>query len=94
MFTMASVLTAFTSLKDLAEEMRFHAKMIKNGFHRNSHVGSGLIDLYLKCAGGMLEGRMVDDGVPILYSTHMFVIKGLLQMFLFAFWDIRYRFDD
>ncbi|MED6148921.1 hypothetical protein PIB30_057535 [Stylosanthes scabra] len=28
----------------------------------------------------MLVRRMVDDGVPILYSTHMFVIGSLLQM--------------
>ncbi|RYR17313.1 hypothetical protein Ahy_B03g062080 [Arachis hypogaea] len=73
--------------------MQFHAKMIKSGFHRNSHVGNGLIDLYSKCAGDMLECRMVDDGVPILYSTHIFVIRGLLQMLLSVFWDIRCRFD-
>ncbi|MED6203772.1 hypothetical protein PIB30_002536 [Stylosanthes scabra] len=28
----------------------------------------------------VLVRRMVDDGVPILYSTHMFVIGGLLRM--------------
>ncbi|QHO10065.1 Pentatricopeptide repeat-containing protein [Arachis hypogaea] len=42
----------------------------------------------------MLVRRMVDDGVPILYSTYMFVIRGLLQMLLSAFWNIRCRFDD
>ncbi|QHO32665.1 Pentatricopeptide repeat-containing protein [Arachis hypogaea] len=42
----------------------------------------------------MLVRRMVDDGVLILYSTHMFVIRGLLQMLLSAFWDIRCCFDD
>ncbi|XLR37123.1 hypothetical protein HN51_023882 [Arachis hypogaea] len=94
MFTMASVLTAFTSLKDLAGGMQLHTKMIKSGFYRNSHVGSGLINLYSKCAGGMLECKMVDDGVSILYSTHMFVIRGLLQILLSAFWDIRCHFDD
>ncbi|XLR26372.1 hypothetical protein S83_054272 [Arachis hypogaea] len=51
MFTMDSVLTAFTSLKDLAGGMQFHAKMIKSGFHRNTYVGCGLIDLYSKCVG-------------------------------------------
>ncbi|XP_061355754.1 pentatricopeptide repeat-containing protein At3g49710 [Gastrolobium bilobum] len=65
MFTMASVLTAFTCLKDLAGGMQFHAKMIKCGFHRNSHVGSGLIDLYSKCAGGMLECRKVFEEIPV-----------------------------
>ena len=38
------------------------------------------------CRAGKVEGamvlvrRMVDDGVPMLYSTHMFVIRGLLEM--------------
>ncbi|XP_015943213.1 pentatricopeptide repeat-containing protein At3g56030, mitochondrial-like [Arachis duranensis] len=42
----------------------------------------------------MLVRMMVDDGVPILYSTHIFIIKGLLQMLQSAFWDLRCRFDD
>nr|KYP57677.1 Pentatricopeptide repeat-containing protein At3g49710 family [Cajanus cajan]KYP71678.1 Pentatricopeptide repeat-containing protein At3g49710 family [Cajanus cajan] len=46
MFTMASVLTAFTCVKDLVGGMQFHGVMIKSVFHGNSHVGSGLIDLY------------------------------------------------
>ncbi|KAL4395730.1 hypothetical protein AHAS_Ahas01G0021100 [Arachis hypogaea] len=80
MFTMASVLTAFTSLKDLAGGMQFHAKMIKSGFHRNTHVGSGLIDLYSKCAGGMLECRKVFEEITapdlVLWNT---MISGYSQ---------------
>lgn len=79
MFTMASVLTAFTCLKDLAGGMQFHGKMIKSGFHRNSHVGSGLIDLYSKCAG-MLECMKVFEEIPrpdlVLWNT---MISGFSQ---------------
>lgn len=38
------------------------------------------------CRAGKVEGamvlvrRMVDDGVPMLYSTHMYVIEALLKM--------------
>ena len=80
MFTMASVLTAFTCLKDLGGGMQFHAKMIKSGFHRNSHVGSGLIDLYSKCSGGMLDCRKVFEEIPapdlVLWNT---MISGFSQ---------------
>ncbi|KAJ4843553.1 hypothetical protein Tsubulata_007972 [Turnera subulata] len=40
------VLTACTCLEDLYGALQFHAKLIKDGFHHNCHVGSGLIDLY------------------------------------------------
>ncbi|XP_058751512.1 pentatricopeptide repeat-containing protein At3g49710 [Vicia villosa] len=81
MFTMASVLTAFTCLKDLAGGMQFHGKMIKSGFHRNSHVGSGLIDLYSKCSPrGMLECMKVFGEIPkpdlVLWNT---MISGFSQ---------------
>ncbi|CAK8531625.1 unnamed protein product [Lathyrus sativus] len=81
MFTMASVLTAFTCLKDLAGGMQFHGKMIKSGFHRNSRVGSGLIDLYSKCAPhGMLECVKVFGEIPksdlVLWNT---MISGFSQ---------------
>ncbi|KAK4490514.1 hypothetical protein RD792_001194 [Penstemon davidsonii] len=59
MFTLASVLTAFTSMEDLLGGMQFHSQLIKMGFHGNAHVGSGLIDLYSKCGGLMLECRKV-----------------------------------
>ncbi|XP_019418448.1 PREDICTED: pentatricopeptide repeat-containing protein At3g49710 isoform X2 [Lupinus angustifolius] len=83
MFSMASVLTAFTCLKDLVGGKQFHAMMIKKGFHRNSHVGSGLIDLYSKCAtngSGMLECRKVFEEIPapdiVLWNT---MISGFSQ---------------
>ncbi|KAL6961314.1 hypothetical protein U1Q18_039082 [Sarracenia purpurea var. burkii] len=59
MFTLASVLTAFTSLEDLSGGHQFHAHLVKTGFHQNPHVGNGLIDLYSKCQVGMLECRKV-----------------------------------
>ncbi|KAL3721855.1 hypothetical protein ACJRO7_034231 [Eucalyptus globulus] len=49
MYTLASVLTTFTCVSDLVGGLQFHAKLVKTGFHHNSHVGSGLIDLYSKC---------------------------------------------
>ena len=80
MFTMASVLTAFTCVKDLVGGMQFHGMMIKSGFHGNSHVGSGLIDLYSKCAGGMVECRKVFEEIAapdlVLWNT---MISGFSQ---------------
>ncbi|KAK3223131.1 hypothetical protein Dsin_010156 [Dipteronia sinensis] len=55
MYTLASVLTAFTCLEDIIGGLQFHAKLIKSGFYQNSHVESGLIDLYAKCNGGMRD---------------------------------------
>ncbi|KAH1053863.1 hypothetical protein AAZX31_08G292100 [Glycine max] len=73
MFTMASVLTAFTCVKDLVGGRQFHGMMIKSGFHGNSHVGSGLIDLYSKCAGSMVECRKVFEEITapdlVLWNT-------------------------
>ncbi|KAM5576880.1 pentatricopeptide repeat-containing protein [Rosa sericea] len=80
MFTLASVLTAFTCVEDLLGGLQFHAKLIKTGFHQNSHVGSGLIDLYSKCAGGMSECRKVFEEIPtpdlVLWNT---MISGYSQ---------------
>ncbi|XP_054812256.1 pentatricopeptide repeat-containing protein At3g49710 [Prosopis cineraria] len=63
MFTIASVLTAFTCLEDSLGGHQFHAKLIKSGFHQNAHVGSGLIDFYSKCGGGMLDCRKVFEEI-------------------------------
>ncbi|KAK8468440.1 hypothetical protein PHAVU_006G029800 [Phaseolus vulgaris] len=80
MFTMASVLTAFTCVKDLVVDMQFHGMMVKTGFHGNSHVGSGLIDLYSKCAAGMVECRKVFEEIHapdlVLWNT---MISGFSQ---------------
>ncbi|XP_042383560.1 pentatricopeptide repeat-containing protein At3g49710-like [Zingiber officinale] len=62
MFTLASVLTAFTAVKDSAGGAQFHAQMIKSGFAINSHVGSGLIDLYSK-VGWIVDARKVFEEV-------------------------------
>lgn len=64
MFTLANVLTAFTCVDDLLGGLQFHAKLIKTGFHQNSHVGSGLIDLYSKCAGDMSICVKVFEEIP------------------------------
>ncbi|WOK92255.1 hypothetical protein Cni_G00946 [Canna indica] len=72
MFTLASVLTAFTAVKDLAGGAQFHAQMIKTGFERSSHVGSGLIDLYSK-GGRILDARKIfeelDDPDLVVWNT-------------------------
>ncbi|KAF8104903.1 hypothetical protein N665_0166s0084 [Sinapis alba] len=61
MYTLASVLNALTSLNDLIGGRQFHGKLIKAGYHQNSHVGSGLIDFYSKCGGlnGMSDAEKV-----------------------------------
>ncbi|KAK9929286.1 hypothetical protein M0R45_026390 [Rubus argutus] len=80
MFTLASVLTAFTCMEDLLGGLQFHAKLIKTGFHQNSHVGSGLIDLYSKCVGGMSDCRKVFEEISapdlVLWNT---MISGYSQ---------------
>lgn len=80
MFTLASVLTAFTCVEDLLGGLQFHAKLIKTGFHQNSHVGSGLIDLYSKCAGGMSDCQKIFEEIPepdlVIWNT---MISGYSQ---------------
>ncbi|XP_028755507.1 pentatricopeptide repeat-containing protein At3g49710-like [Neltuma alba] len=63
MFTLASVLTAFTCLEDSLGGRQFHAKLIKSGFNENAHVGSGLIDFYSKCGGCMSDCRKVFEEI-------------------------------
>ncbi|KAH7689784.1 TPR-like protein [Dioscorea alata] len=60
LYTLASVLTAFTSVKDLQGGAQFHAMLVKCARERNAHVGSGLIDLYSKC-GRIWDARKVFD---------------------------------
>ncbi|XP_058069652.1 pentatricopeptide repeat-containing protein At3g49710 [Magnolia sinica] len=80
MFTLASVLTAFTCVEDILGGVQFHAQLIKTGFERNSHVGSGLIDLYSKCSGGVWDAKKVFDEVDepdlVLWNT---MISGYSQ---------------
>ncbi|KAL5988316.1 Pentatricopeptide repeat-containing protein [Asimina triloba] len=80
MFTLASVLTAFTCVEDLAGGLQFHAHLIKTGFEQNEHVGSGLIDLYSKCGRGMRDAKKVFDDVSdpdlVLWNT---MISGYSQ---------------
>ncbi|XP_057963256.1 pentatricopeptide repeat-containing protein At3g49710 [Malania oleifera] len=80
MFTWASLVTAFTCLEDLSGGLQFHAQFIKSGFHQNSHVGSGLIDLYSKCGGGVSDCRKVFEEIPapdlVLWNT---MISGYSQ---------------
>ncbi|CAI0405452.1 unnamed protein product [Linum tenue] len=64
MFTVASMLTAFTSRNDLSWGLQLHGKSIKTGLHCNSHVGSGLIDMYSKCGGTMLDSNKVLQEIP------------------------------
>ncbi|KAL8476867.1 hypothetical protein ACS0TY_029242 [Phlomoides rotata] len=73
--TLASVLNAFTSMEDLLGGMQFHGQLIKMGFHQYNykHVGSGLIDLYAKCRGHMLDCEKVfqemHDPDLVLWNT-------------------------
>lgn len=80
MFTLASVLTAFTSMKDLIGGFQFHGQLIKMGFHQNPHVASGLVDLYAKCNGSVLNCRKVFGEIPdpdlVLWNT---MISGYSQ---------------
>ena len=80
MFTLASVLTAFTCLQDLSGGLQFHGQLIKTGFQQNPHVGSGLIDLYSKCGGGMSDCRKVFEGITepdlVLWNT---MVSGYSQ---------------
>lgn len=80
MFTLASVLTALTSMEDLRGGLQFHARLIKMGFHENAHVGSGLIDLYSKCSGGISECKKVFQEILypdlVLWNT---MISGYSQ---------------
>ncbi|KAL6573078.1 hypothetical protein OROHE_002554 [Orobanche hederae] len=73
MFTLASVLSAFTSMEDLLGGMQFHGHLIKMGYHQSAHVSSGLIDLYSKCGGNISDARKVFDEKPdrdlILWNT-------------------------
>ncbi|XP_056684874.1 pentatricopeptide repeat-containing protein At3g49710 [Spinacia oleracea] len=80
MYTLASVLAAFTSLEDRVGGLQFHARLIKMGFRSNPHVGSGLIDLYSKCGGSMLECRNIFEEISepdlVLWNT---MISGYSQ---------------
>lgn len=72
MFTLASVLTAFTAVRDVRGGAQFHAQLIKSSFERNSHVGSGLIDLYSK-SGEILDAKKIFEEVDtpdlVLWNT-------------------------
>ncbi|KAJ9564182.1 hypothetical protein OSB04_000148 [Centaurea solstitialis] len=80
MFTLASVLTAFTSLEDLRGGLLFHGQLIKKGFHQNTHVGSGLIDFYSKCNGNMSDCKKVFEEIMepdlVLWNT---MVSGYSQ---------------
>ncbi|XP_057519636.1 pentatricopeptide repeat-containing protein At3g49710 [Amaranthus tricolor] len=80
MYTLASVLTAFTSLVDRLGGLQFHGQLIKMGFNSNPHVGSGLIDLYSKCGCSMLDCKKIFEEIPerdlVLWNT---MISGYSQ---------------
>lgn len=80
MFTLASVLTAYTRLGDLLGGRQFHACLIKTGFHQNAHVASGLVDMYSKCGVGVFDFERVFSETPepdlVLWNT---MISGYSQ---------------
>ncbi|KAE8695975.1 Pentatricopeptide repeat-containing protein [Hibiscus syriacus] len=76
MFTLASVLTTFTSLKNLLGGFQFHAMLIKTGFHQNAQAASGLIDLYSKCRGDMSDCRKIFEEV---YRPDLVLWKTLIS---------------
>ncbi|KAI3824167.1 hypothetical protein L1987_05616 [Smallanthus sonchifolius] len=103
-FTLASVLTAFTYLEDLRGGLQFHCQLIKKGFNQNTHVGSGLIDLYSKCHGNMSDCKKVFSEIVepdlVLWNT---MVSGysqnddLAEDALFCFKQMQregYRPDD
>ncbi|XP_072150050.1 pentatricopeptide repeat-containing protein At3g49710-like [Setaria viridis] len=47
--TLASVLSAFATAKDMVAGTGLHCRLIKSKFTRDPHVASGLVDLYAKC---------------------------------------------
>nr|XP_043607439.1 pentatricopeptide repeat-containing protein At3g49710 [Erigeron canadensis] len=79
-YTLASVLTAFTCLVDLRGGIQFHCQLIKKGFHQNTHVGSGLIDMYSKCNAGMSDCKKVFEEIVepdlVLWNT---MVSGYSQ---------------
>ncbi|GJX84510.1 pentatricopeptide repeat-containing protein [Tanacetum coccineum] len=79
-YTLASVLTAFTCLGDLSGGVQFHCQVIKKGFNENTHVGSGLIDLYSKCNGSMSDCKKVFEEIIdpdlVLWNT---MVSGYSQ---------------
>ncbi|XP_071702716.1 pentatricopeptide repeat-containing protein At3g49710 [Rutidosis leptorrhynchoides] len=79
-YTLASVLTAFTCLEDLRGGLQFHCQLIKKGYNQNTHVGSGLIDFYSKCNGGMSNCKNVFDEIIgpdlVLWNT---MVSGYSQ---------------
>ncbi|CAI9275176.1 unnamed protein product [Lactuca saligna] len=80
LFSFGSVLSAFTCLEDLHGGLQFHCQLIKKGFHQNTHVGSGLIDLYSKCHGGMSDCNKVFQEIMepdiVLWNT---MVSGYSQ---------------
>ncbi|KAF8660512.1 hypothetical protein HU200_057663 [Digitaria exilis] len=48
--TLASVLSAFATAKDLVAGTELHCRLMKSKFTRDPHVASGLVDLYAKCS--------------------------------------------
>ncbi|KAK6923181.1 E motif [Dillenia turbinata] len=54
--------------------------LIESGFHENSHVGSGLNELYSKCGGCMLDCKKIFQEIPqpdlVLWNT---MISGYSQ---------------
>lgn len=58
--TFLSILKACSSLTDLEEGRKVHAKIKKQGFNADVFVGSTLIDMYAKC-GSVHEARRVFD---------------------------------
>ncbi|KAL6839496.1 hypothetical protein ACP4OV_030766 [Aristida adscensionis] len=71
-FTLASVLSAFSTAKDLVSGMELHGRLIKDKFAHNPHVASGLVDLYAKC-GSIQDARKAfnEVGKPdlVLWNT-------------------------
>ncbi|CAN1343015.1 Pentatricopeptide repeat-containing protein At3g49710 [Linum perenne] len=64
-FSVSGVITACCneSRNDLSWGLQLHGRSIKTGLHCNSHVGSGLIDMYAKCGDDMTESKKVLEEV-------------------------------
>ncbi|XP_004515109.1 pentatricopeptide repeat-containing protein At2g40240, mitochondrial-like [Cicer arietinum] len=77
-------LTAHCFIGDVNAAVGVLKKMEEEGFCADARTYDALV--LGACRKGKVDcamvvvRRMVDDGVPMLYSTHMYVIEGLLKM--------------
>ncbi|KAJ8754333.1 hypothetical protein K2173_002784 [Erythroxylum novogranatense] len=82
-FTLSSVLPIFAENVDVKKGKEIHGYAIRRGYHLDVHIGSGLIDMYARCAQ-IDDSLRVFDALPqrdgILWNS---VIAGCVHNGLF-----------